>query len=136
MSFGLTNAPATFQALMNAIFSDLIAQGFVAIYLDDILIFTTDLNQHREITTEVLKRLEENDLYLRPEKCEFEKDTVEYLGLIIGEGKIQMDPVKVAGVKDWPRPTNLTELRAFLSPHGTILSQTYGCSLRITFHLT
>ena len=72
MFFGLTNSPATFQALMNAIFADLIAEGKVAVYLDDILIWSSDLPEHRRIVHEVLRHLEEHDLYLRPEKCEFE----------------------------------------------------------------
>jgi hypothetical protein len=114
MFFGLTNSPATFQALMNSIFADLIATGKVAVYLDDILIFSMDLSEHRELTREVLARLEKNDLYLRPEKCEFEKESIEYLGLIVGGGEVKMDPVKVAAVRDWPAPTNLKELRAFL----------------------
>ena len=83
MFFGLTNSPATFQTLMNSIFGDLIAAGKVAVYLDDILIFTSTREEHREITKEVLRRLEEYDLYLRPEKCEFEKEDIEYLGLVI-----------------------------------------------------
>ena len=82
MFFGLTNSPATFQTLMNSIFGDLIAAGKV-VYLDDILIFTSTKEEHREITKEVLRRLEEYDLYLRPEKCEFEKEEIEYLGLVI-----------------------------------------------------
>lgn len=114
MFFRLTNSPATFQALMNSIFSDLITEGKVAVYLDDILIFTVDLNEHRKITKEVLRRLEENDLYLRPEKCEFEKEEMEYLGLIVERGRVRMDPVKVQAVKDWPAPNNLREVRAFL----------------------
>uniref|UniRef100_A0A0W0GEU5 Putative pro-pol protein n=1 Tax=Moniliophthora roreri TaxID=221103 RepID=A0A0W0GEU5_MONRR len=69
MFFGLTNSPATFQALMNSIFADLIAQGKVAVYLDDILIYSTNLEEHCQTTHEVLKRLQENDLYLHPEKC-------------------------------------------------------------------
>ena len=73
MFFGLTNSPATFQALMNAIFADLIAEGKVAVYLDDILIWSSDLPEPRRIVHEVLRRLEEHDLYLRPEKCEFER---------------------------------------------------------------
>ena len=73
MFFGLTNSPATFQALMNAIFADLIAAGKVAVYLDDILIFSNDLEEHRRMVREVLTRLEKHDLYLRPEKCEFEQ---------------------------------------------------------------
>ena len=107
MFFGLTNSPATFQALMNSIFADLIATGKVAVYLDDILIFTNTLEEHRKIVKEVLKRLEDNDLFLRPEKCEFEQTKIEYLGLIISEGEVRMDPVKVEAVKNWPVPSNL-----------------------------
>ena len=114
MFFGLTNSPATFQALMNSIFADLIALGKVAIYLDDILIFTDTLEEHRKIVKEVLKQLEGNDLYLHPEKCEFEQMKIEYLGLIISEGEVRMDPVKVEAVANWPAPSNLRELRGFL----------------------
>ena len=114
MFFGLTNSPATFQALMNSIFADLIAQGKVAVYLDDILIFTETLKEHRRIVHEVLTRLSQNDLYLRPEKCEFERSSIEYLGLVIGEGEVRMDPVKVEAVKDWQTPSTLRELRSFL----------------------
>jgi hypothetical protein len=83
MLFGLTNSPATFQALMNTIFVDLIATGKVAVYLDDILIYSLTQSEHREMTHEVLRRLRAHDLYLHPEKCEFERPEVEYLGLII-----------------------------------------------------
>src|ERR1700733_5613758 len=83
MLFCLTNSPATFQALMNTIFTDLVAAGKVAVYLDDILIYTETLEEHRALTHEVLQRLAAHDLYLRPEKCEFQRDEVEYLGLII-----------------------------------------------------
>ena len=98
MFFGMTNSPATFQGLMNVIFSDLIAKGKVAVYLDDILVFTATLEEHRRIVREVLECLRRNDLYLRPEKCEFDRTTIEYLGLVISEGKIAMDPVKVKAV--------------------------------------
>lgn len=114
MFFGLTNSPATFQALMNSIFADLIAAGQVAVYLDDILIFSNDLEEHRQVVKEVLARLRKNDLYLRPEKCEFEKREIEYLGLVIRKGQVEMDPVKVAAVKNWPAPRNLREVRGFL----------------------
>ena len=114
MLFGLTNSPATFQALMNSIFADLIAAGKVAVYLDDILIFSATLEEHRQVTHEVLRRLQEHDLYLRPEKCEFERTEVEYLGLVIREGEVAMDPVKVKAVTEWPAPKNLRELRGFL----------------------
>jgi len=85
MFFGLTNSPATFQTMMNDIFTDMISEGVVVVYLDDILIFTKDLEEHRQITHQVLGRLAEHQLYLRPEKCEFEKTWIEYLGLVISE---------------------------------------------------
>ena len=114
MFFGLTNSPATFQALMNSIFSDLIAAGKVAVYLDDILIFTATLEEHRKVVHEVLHRLKKHDLYLRPEKCEFERKEIEYLGLVIREGEVRMDPAKVEAVRNWPIPRNLRALRGFL----------------------
>ena len=114
MFFGLTNSPATFQALMNSIFADLIVMGKVAVYLDDILIFTEDLREHRQLTYEVLHRLKKHDLYLRPEKCEFERDQIEYLGLVIRQGQVSMDPIKVQAITSWPTPSNLRDLRGFV----------------------
>jgi hypothetical protein len=114
MFFGLTNSPATFQTMMNDIFTDMISEGVVVVYLDDILIFTKDLAEHRRITQWVLGRLAENELYLRPEKCEFEKTWIEYLGLIISENHVEMDPVKVAGIAEWPEPLNKREVQSFL----------------------
>ena len=114
MFFGLTNSPATFQSLMNIIFADLIAEGKVAVYLDDILIWSSDLEEHRKVVHEVLRRLEEYDLYLRPEKCEFEKTEIEYLGLVIRPGEVCMDPTKVEAVTSWPTPRNLKEVRGFI----------------------
>jgi hypothetical protein len=114
MFFGLTNSPATFQALMNAIFADLIAEGKVAVYLDDILIWSTTLEEHWKIVHEVLRRLKEHDLYLRPEKCEFEQSHVDYLELVISPGKVSMDPVKVQAVRDWTPPTKLKEVWSFI----------------------
>ena len=110
MYFGMTNSPATFQALMNLVFADLIAKGKVAVYMDDILIYNADLKEHHQVVHKVLKRLKHYDLYLKPEKCEFEKDTMEYLGMIIRPGEVQMDPGKVVAVKDWPTPTMLKEV--------------------------
>jgi hypothetical protein len=83
MYFGLTNIPATFQMMMNEIFQDLITEGVISIYLDDILIFTSMLEEHRRITHLVLDRMREHKLYLRPEKCEFEKTRIDYLSIII-----------------------------------------------------
>ena len=88
MFFGLTNSPATFQSFMNHIFRDLINEGHVIVYMDDILIFTNDYQQHQEIVRKVLQILRENKLYLKPEKCTFEASEVEYLGVIIGNGTV------------------------------------------------
>jgi hypothetical protein len=114
MFFGLTNSPATFQTMMNEIFIDMILEGVVVVYLDDILIFTKTLDEHRQVTRRVLGRLAEHELFLRPEKCEFEKTRIEYLGLIISEDHVEMDPVKVAGVAEWPQPKNTREVQSFL----------------------
>src|SRR3984885_9567172 len=94
MFFGLTSSPTTFQTMMNHLLRDLIANGKVAIYLNDILIFTKDLPEHHEIVKEVLQILRENKLYLKPAKCEFEKKEMKCLGMIIGNGQVRMDPAK------------------------------------------
>jgi len=98
MFFGLTNSPATFQTMMNDIFQDLISEGVVCIYLDDILIFTETMEEHDRVTRLVLERLRQYKLYLRHDKCEFAQTKIEYLGLIISHGQAEMDPVKIAGV--------------------------------------
>ncbi|PIL24542.1 hypothetical protein GSI_13408 [Ganoderma sinense ZZ0214-1] len=109
MFFGLANSPSTFSALMNDIFKDLIILGKVTIYLDDILIFTNDIEEHRTLVREVLKRLAERDLFCKPEKCEFEQPKVEYLGVLILENRVEMDPVKVKGIAAWPVPQNASD---------------------------
>ncbi len=114
MFFGLTNSPATFQTMMDDIFEELITDSVVVVYLDDILIFTETIEEHRKVTRRVLELLENNKLYLRPDKCEFERTTVEYLGVIISHNSVAMDPVKVAGVAEWPEPTNKKEVQSFL----------------------
>jgi hypothetical protein len=114
MFFGLTNSPATFQTMMDDIFEDLITEGVVVVYLDDILIFTETIEEHRKVTRRVLELLEKHRLYLRPDKCEFERTTVEYLGVIISHNSVAMDPVKIAGVAEWPEPTNKKEVQSFL----------------------
>jgi hypothetical protein len=114
MYFGLCNSPATFQRMMNELFEPLIRQGVVAVYLDDILIYTKTEEEHVKMVKEVLKILQENNLFVKPEKCEFHKQEMEYLGLIIKLGEIAMDPVKVKGVMEWPVPKKVKQLQAFL----------------------
>jgi hypothetical protein len=114
MFFGLCNSPATFQAMMNNLFKDLIDQNVVIVYLDDILIYTETLEEHQKVVKQVLKILQDNDLYLKPDKCEFEKTKVEYLGLIISHNHVKMDPVEVQGIVDWPTPSKVKDVQAFL----------------------
>jgi len=115
MFFGLTNSPSTFQTMMDTIFRDLTATGEVIIYMDDILITTpNDMPHHQQLVHAVLNKLEEHDLFLKPEKCTFEVPEIEYLGLVIGRGKVQMDRVKVQGVEGWECPKNLKELRGWM----------------------
>jgi hypothetical protein len=100
MYFGLTNSLATFQTMMNEIFQDLITEGVVSVYLDDILIFTNSLEKHCQITHLVLDRMHKHKLYLQLEKCEFEQTRIEFLGIIISHNKVGMDLVKIAGGVD------------------------------------
>jgi len=98
MFFGMTNSPATFQTMMNDIFRNLIVEGIVVVYLDNILIFTKTKEEHEQAVQWVLQVLKENKLFFRLEKCEFYKQQMEYLGLVISENKVSMDLVKVAEV--------------------------------------
>lgn len=97
MFFGLCNSLAMFQTMMNTIFHDLIIAQVITVYMDDILIFTKTVEEHRQVTTKVMEILLENDLFLKPSKCTFEADQVEYLGFIISADSIAMDPVKSLG---------------------------------------
>jgi len=86
----------------------------MVVYLDDILIFTRTEEEHAKAIKQVLQVLQEHKLFLRPEKCEFCKERIEYLGLVISENEVSMDPVKVAGVREWPTLENKTDIQAFL----------------------
>ena len=113
MQFGLKNAPAVFQRMMNTQFADIIAQGNVIIYFDDILIATEDnLEVHRRVVGQVLDQLQKLNLYLKPSKCIFETQRIEFLGVVLENGTVMMDPIKVSGVREWKIPTNVTENRA------------------------
>jgi hypothetical protein len=114
MTFGLCNAPATFQTFMDTQFADIIATGHVVIYLDDILIFAETLRELTQLTHRVLQRIQDLDLFLRPTKCSFNQTSVEYLGLIISEGEIRMDPVKLKAIQDWPLPRTVKDVQKFL----------------------
>jgi transposase InsO family protein len=113
MPFGLTNAPATFQSFMNDIFHDL-SDEFVVVYLDDILIYSNTLEEHRRHVRTVLQRLRRFNLHAKPEKCDFHVDSVEYLGVIVSPEGVKMDPSKINVIMNWPAPKTVKELQAFL----------------------
>ena len=96
--FGLTNSPATFQAMMNELLRDLVNTGKVAVFIDDVIIATESEEGHDELVAEVVERLEENDLYVKPEKCKWKVREVEFLGVVIGPEGIKMEEGKVKGV--------------------------------------
>ena len=102
MNFGLCNALATFQMFMDEQFKDLIATGHIIVYLDDILIFTDNEAELEQLTHRVLQCLLDLNLFLQLEKCSFNQTSVEYLGLIISEGELHMDPIKLKAVHNWP----------------------------------
>ena len=114
MFFGMCNSPATFQSMMDEIFSDMIDGCIIIIYMDDMFLFAPDELTLTENTKKVLARLRENDLFLKPAKCEFNKTRIEFLGMVIEEGKISMDPGKLQGIRDWPSPTTVKQTRGFL----------------------
>ena len=113
MPFGLTNAPAVFQAMVNDVLRDMLNR-FVFVYLDDILVFSKSLAEHVQHVRLVLQRLLENQLFVKAEKCEFHVPSTSYLGYIISEGQMSMDPSKVTAVSEWPQPTSRKHLQQFL----------------------
>jgi len=114
MFFGLTNLLATFQTMINDIFRDLINKGDVATFIDDVLVGTEMEKEHDELVEEILRRLEEHDLYVKPEKCEWKVREVGFLGVVIGPDGIKMEKEKVRGVLEWPTPKCVKDVQKFL----------------------
>jgi len=98
MFFGLTNLPATFQMIMNKLLRDLINMGKVVVFIDNLIVGMESKEKHDELVTEVIRRLEENDLYVKPEKCKWKVKEVRFLGVVIGLEGIKMEEEKVKGV--------------------------------------
>ena len=113
--------------MMNTLFHELIAEGSVMIYMDDIAIHTArkegeteeqHLQRHRDIVNRVLQILSDNDLFLNPEKCKFEQKHIDFLGVRVVDGTVRMEDGKVERVKDWSPPRNVREVRKFLGFTG------------------
>ena len=113
MPFRSTNAPATFQDLMESCLGELHLQQCI-IYLDDIIIFATSVDEHLDRLRAVFDKLEQANLKLKPLKCEFFWERIEYLGHIMSKRGIKTNPWKIKKVGNWPQPQNITELCGFL----------------------
>jgi len=125
MFFGMTNSPATFQAMINEILRDMINEKKVAAFVDDVLVGTETEEGHDKVVDEVLRRLEENDLYVKPEKCVWKVRKVLFLGVVIGEGRVEMEEDKVKGVLKWLMPQCVRDVRKFLE-----LANYYRCFVK------
>ena len=113
--FGVTNLLAIFQTMMNEILRDLINEEKVAVFVDDVLVETETEKGSNKIVEEILKRLEENDLYIKPEKCIWKIRRIGFLRVVIGPNKIEIEKKKVDRVLSWPKPENMKDVRKFLS---------------------
>jgi len=126
MFFGMTNLPAMSQAIINEILRDLINEGKVAAFVDDVLVGTETKEGHNKIVEEILRRLEENDLYVKLEKCVWKVKKIRFQGVVIGPNGIEMEEEKVDGVLSWPELKNVKDIRNFWA-----LQIITGGSLRI-----
>ena len=113
MPFGLCNAPGTFQHFVNDKFREYLDE-FLVIYLDDLLIYSDTLEEHKRHVRLVLKRLKEAGLYVKPQKCQFHKSKVSFLGFMISSEGVHMDPTKVDAVLGWERPQSAHDIQVFL----------------------
>ena len=114
MFFGLMNSPVTFQVMMNKLLRDLINTGKVAAFITDVIVGMEIEEGHDELVAEIIKRLEENDLYVKLEKCKWKVREVGFLGVVIGLEGIRMEEEKVKGVLDWPTPKCVKDVQKFL----------------------
>ena len=114
MFLRMTNSLATFQVIMNEILRDMINEGKVAAFVNDMLVGTETEEGHDEIVEEVLRRLEENDLYVKPEKYIWKVRKIGFLEVVIGPSGIEIEKKKMDGVLSWPEPRNMKDIRKFL----------------------
>jgi len=114
MFFGLTNSLATFQAMMNELLRDFINTVTVAAFIDDVIVGTEMEEGHDKLVAEVIRRLEANDLYVKPEKCKWKVREVGFLGVVIELEGIKIEEEKVKGVMEWPTPKYVKDVQKFL----------------------
>ena len=114
MFFVLTNSLATFQAIMNDLLRNLVVEEKVAVFINNVMVAMEIEEGHNKIVEEVLRRLEENDLFVKPEKCVWKVREVGFLGVIIGKDGVRMEKEKVQGVIEWPVPRNMKDIQKFL----------------------
>ena len=112
--FGLTNSPATFQTMMNELLKDLINTGKVAAFINDAIVRTENKEEHNELVAEIIKRLEENNLYWKPEKCKWKVREMGFLGVVIRPEGIKTKKEKIKDVLDWLRPKYVKDVQKFL----------------------
>uniref|UniRef100_A0A3P9JC12 Gypsy retrotransposon integrase-like protein 1 n=1 Tax=Oryzias latipes TaxID=8090 RepID=A0A3P9JC12_ORYLA len=117
MPQGITNAPSTFQRLMERCMGDINLEE-VLVFLDDLIVFSDSLEEHEKRLEHVLQRLRENGLKLSPQKCKFFQTSVRYLGHIVSRNGVETDPEKIAAIKTWPVPQTLKQLKSFLGFAG------------------
>ncbi len=113
MPFGLANAPAVFQSFINEIFRDMLNQ-YVIVYIDDILIYSKSEDEHIKHVQTILSRLQEHQLFVKAEKCEFHVQHTTFLGYHISHHGVEMDNSKIHAVTEWPQPSTIKELQRFL----------------------
>jgi uncharacterized membrane protein len=113
MPFGLSNAPSTFQAIMNAIFQ-LYLRKFILVFFDDILIYSPTWKMHLHHVTQTLEILKQQQFFLKVSKCAFGKQEMEYLGHIVSHQGVKVDSKTIDAMVAWPRPSNIFELHGFL----------------------
>ena len=114
MFFGLCNSPATFQQFMNELFKDLITEGWLVVYMDDLPMSSPDSETDTLQTTRVLQRMKELDLHLKIKKCKFGVFQINYLGMVLSPGQIKMDQTELNGIKQWPTPKMVKDVISFM----------------------
>jgi Reverse transcriptase (RNA-dependent DNA polymerase) len=127
MFFGMSNSPATFQAMMDKIFKKEIEENLIIVYMDDILAFSKTIDGLKKIEQIILKKARE---YVKAKKCKFRKPKIEYLRLVVEEGKLAMDSAKLKEILDWPAPKTVKEVRSFIG-----FGNFYHCFVKGFSHL-